>query len=90
MYSLRYFQKCTSQHDTQAVTNVRFQRRTSKLDTQAVHTMGISKIVPEQQISKVIDPLPYYTLIMSISKDLPHSMIPKHEGDLQDSLLATK
>ena len=61
MYSLRDFQKCTSQ-----------------LDTQAVHTKGISKIVTSQQINEVINPLPNYILIMSISKDVPpHSMIPK-------------
>ena len=59
MCSIRDFKKCTPQHDTQAVTNARFQRRTLQHDTQAVHTMGISNIVPENQISKVIDPLPY-------------------------------
>ena len=90
MCSLRDFKKCTPQHDTQAVTNARFQRSTLQHDTQAVHTMGIIRIVPEEQISKVIDPLPYKTLIMSISKDVPHSMIPTHVGDLQDNLLVTK
>ena len=90
MCSIRDFKKCTSQHDTQAVTNARFQRSTLQHDTQAVHTMGIIKIVHEEQISKFIDPLPYKTLIMSISKDVPHSMIPTHVGDLQDNLLVTK
>ena len=47
MYGLRDFQKCSAQHDTQAV-----------------HTKGISKTVPKQQISKDIDPLPYYSLLM--------------------------
>ena len=46
-------------------------------ETQAVHTKGISKIVTSQQIIKVINPLPNYILIMSISKDVPHSMTPK-------------
>ena len=67
-----------------------FQKCTSQHDTQAVHAKGTSKIVPEKQIIKVIVPLPYYTLKLSISKGIPHSMIPKHEGDLQDNLLVTK
>ena len=53
------------------------QKSTSQHDTKDVHTKGISKIVPEDQISKVIEPPPYCTLLMSISKDVPHSMTPK-------------
>ena len=41
--------------------SLKSQRCTSQRGTQAVHTKGISKIVHEHQINKVIDPFPYYT-----------------------------